>query len=510
MATLQKRGDETSVKQLQQYASDIHKDAVKISDIDAKIEQYTSAKSLSKTELDNLISISKTNISGATALSNLEKLRGATLPTSGLVSSVIKSFEGAGFNTDALIKLQNAANNYHPFDNDSPTNEKAKQALEEAFAQFLKETDAMFGEMKNQYGKYDIKQEQSNYDAYYKARWDKSGLDNELNRLRSQKAEIESSIVVKQESAKKIIASLQEKSSSVDSNRQKEVAELANKLREIRQSLYNEASKYVAIIRDENTDEATRNIVLAKLQQVLSGLKTTKSSFAKIGHLVDVPLYDSKKQSKDVDKWTKEFIESAVVPNILGDTRRQVNDITSELNSKTSAKNLADTRLNLAEKSKQSSDEANKELEFVQKYNELLNIEKQLLKEINKLKQQGADWKTIKGKYAEKSAVDDEIREFLAKNPNKDRHTYGFEAAEKYEADIRLAATQRRVYSKELADLKAFEKELKGSKFFTGKRGKQLLEDYKWSLTQKRLQSDMDNINAKYGPIDSLLHQNRF
>lgn len=498
------KNDAGNAKQLQQYVSDIYEDAVKISKIDAKIQQITDIKSLSTTDLDKLLSSSNANKLGATALRDLEKLRGATLPNIDWINSVIKNFEGAGFNTNTLVKLQNVARNYHPYDEYSPEKEKAKQALEEAFAQFLQETQTVFDEMKGKYGKYDIEEEQRNYHLYHVARWNKSGLDNELNSLIGQRSTIENGITIKQESAKKIIALLQENSDSIGVDRQKEVAELVNKLREIRQSLYDEATKYVDIIRNENTDDATRNIALAKLQQVLGGLKTTKTSFAKIGHLIDVPLYDSKKQSKDVDKWTKEFVENAVVKNILGDSKRQVNNITNELNNKQNKFNAAENKLNYAYGLQQDSNEAKKELEFVQKYNELLEKEEKLLQEINRLKSQGADWKTIKRKYAEKSTVDDEIREFLAQNPNKDRHTYGFNAAEKYEMDIRTAAMQRRAYSKDLAELKALETEIKKSKFFTGNRGKKLLEDYKWSLTQKLLQSDIDNINQNYGPDDLL------
>lgn len=505
-----------AVQQLQSYALKLQGYTEELYTINEDIRQSEEALSLSKSELEKRKSQANTNRTGAEALHNLEILRGMTLPNNvEWIERLSSMVGGVGENSAAFKNLIAAAKNYERTDEnatvvDQNTNkvikkkDLARQELEASQRQFIEETKALFDRMTSQYGKYNIEAEDKAYNLYNRAIYDRTSVANDINNLKVRRDDINSNISSTQTDAQKILTDLDGKYANAQEKAQQEVVELAAKLRKVRQDLYDEASQYVKILRDDNTDAATREVTLAKLQQVLGGLKDTKTSFAKIGHLVpDTPLYDTKKQEAEVDKWTKEFVTKAEVSNILRAKQNQLEEKTKEKTDQEKKLAPEQHQLAKAKAAKEDLDIANQELEFVKQYNELLEKEKQLLQDISKLKRQG-DWKGVKAKYNERDALDGQIRELLEQNQNDGRHAYAFNAAEQYEADIRLAASQRRIYSRQLAELKSTENEIKKSQFFTGKRGSKVLNEFEDSLAKQFYERRVKAINESYGPVESL------
>lgn len=474
------------VNKLQGVVKTISDDKATLQKIVSRELDIDSALSNSPEVLEGLRQMARQNIGGSTALKGLTTLRNAMSPDIDNIDNVIKQFRDIGLNTSELDKLRKIASQNDP------------KALEEAFKQFIQNTNGLHEQLANQYGRYNIQIESQKEKLYRDAKWSPDSLRAEKARLGEQTQTVSGRIVTSQKQASDLLAQLEQQNATVSGNKQEEAIKLAEQLREIRKQLYKEANGYVKVLGKNPEDQ----VALGKLQQVLGSLNANEKSFVEIEKLVGTKFYDNNTQSNNVSKWTKKYVTNT--PSVLGGLQGELDSEITKVTELNTALDATSRQLAQNEKLKEQNVSDAKELEFVKQYNKLLEKETKLLKEINKPQKQGADRKDIGEKYSERYAVDSEIRALLQNNPNDSRHAYGFEKAEQAQNDLSSLALQRRAISNEIVELKALENELKSAKFFTGKRAKEEVEALKTTVANKYRQQLIDEINRGFGPVESL------
>ena len=334
-------------------------------------------------------------------------------------------------------------------------------------------------------------------DLYRDLLFDSSSIDSRLESYRSQKNVADKNIGQNKKYAQKLITELAASRDQSADKATKEAETLAAQLIEAKERLYAEAKTYANILNDSSADEKTREIALGKLQETLRGLNQITGKFATIqAYVPQSTLYNSSQQN-NVDKWNQKYTNSEVrklekelkgleeqlkteedeakiakLKQKIANTKRNLTRLKKSVPDNVSNKKhtelgnierqLSEERSKLVadENRKNAADKASKDLQytkqdaaFLTKYNELLEKEKSLLEEVNRLKREGADKSVIDNKTDELKQATMALDDFLKKEKTAERTAYAREAAVEYQAQLHTAYRKRSVFDNQIQGL---------------------------------------------------------
>ena len=352
--------------------------------------------------------------------------------------------------------------------------------------------------------------------------FDKSSVDKKLSVYETKKSEIDERIDKNKNNAQDLISKLTEQNNENTTQAIKEAEIIATQLIEVKDKLYAEASAYVKILNSSNIDDNTRRITLGKLQQTLKKIDTTQFQFATIQPYVpQMAFYDSSQQ-KNINNWNNDYTNNEVLKlqrnlqylesqltketdqeeikklkkqiattkglitkkskNVPDDIVKKEQDKLSNINEKLLKEEKAlknnEYKKDLSEKASNDYQRKKSDLDFLVKYNELLDREKSLLEEINRLKKEGANESVISQKSEELKQATKETDNFLKANNTDERKSYAREKAVGYKAQLSIAYRQRAAYDKAIKE--AEDKENSINKYgMVGKTGASALRETK-------------------------------
>lgn len=326
--------------------------------------------------------------------------------------------------------------------------------------------------------------------------FNKESVDSRLESYQSQKVALDENVGKNRSYAQKVIDELNMSGGQSADKAAKEAETLATQLIEVKERLYAEAKGYANILNDSNVDDKAREVALGQLQETLKGLSQITSKFAIIQPYTSQTLYNSSQQN-DVDKWNKKYTNKEVnklekelkrleeqvkseedeakiaeLKKKIANTKRNLTRLKKSVPDNVSSKKQTElgnidrqlkeeqSKLTAAENQKRAADKAASDLQstkqdatFLAKYNELLEKEKLLLEEVNKLKREGADKSVIEGKTDELKQATKALDDFLEKEKTTERTAYARRAAVEYQAQLHTAYRKRSVFDKQIQEL---------------------------------------------------------
>jgi len=377
--------------------------------------------------------------------------------------------------------------------------------------------------------------------------FNKSDVDKRLSVYKTQKSEVDKRLTENRGYASKLISDLEEQNKVNINKATEEAQQIASQLIEIKNRLYAEAEEYVAILNNSSLSESAKQDTVGKLQNTLSKLKNVTGQFAKLDGYADVAFYDAK-QSSNIEKWNKNYTSSEVQR-----LERQLSDLESQLNKETDSakkeelkKQITNTKRQLTRrkntvpanvsgdrrsllaqvelqlKEQQSALETDQNLlrtfeqelnvfnrgqadaSFLEQYSTLFEKERNLLQEINALRQKGADQKDIDAKLSEYEKVQNDIKELYQTNQDLDKKDYALKHAKQYQLQLIEAYEQRRAITDGVADIDKWEQQVNkyGLKAGYGDRAYsqyklQLVEEFR-SKTRAQLKEQLGLNDAQF------------
>lgn len=336
-------------------------------------------------------------------------------------------------------------------------------------------------------------------DFYKDLLYNQSSIDQRLSNLQEQKKKIDEDNVKSQNKAREILNQLSQTRESNITRTGEEAQAVATKLREIRQTLYDQAAQYVSILNNKNTDESTRNIALGKLQGTLKSLNSAQNSFAGIqAYVPELSFFDDSNQSDTFNQWIENYTRDRVnavkkeldtllnkkgrgrkpqkriaeleayiakwdniaPENILSANESLLANVNKEIGNKNLEISKNETALKLAEESKAILATYSRDTKFLKEYNKFLEKEKKLLEQVNNLKKKGADKADIDKKEKELKNIRAEMNSFLAENKTGERTQYGRQLAKEYQANLYTAKRQQRIAGIRIADIEDQESQI--------------------------------------------------
>lgn len=394
-------------------------------------------------------------------------------------------------------RLKSITTNIH---NDS----KASQEFADKIAEIVEAKKLSKEELEIARSKAAEQGDKTRVDLYRDLLFNGSEVDNRLALYQSQKSVVDKNLGENKNYAKKLINELATSKDQTVERATKEAETLAVQLIEAKERLYAEAKTYATILNDSSADDKTRETALGKLQETLRGLKQINGKFAAIqAYVPETALYNSSQQN-NVDKWNKKYTNSEVrnLEKELKGLEEQLNAEEDQAKAAELKKKIANTKRNLTrlkksvpdnvsskkraeltnierqlseeqsklvadENRKKAADIASSDLQstkqdatFLTKYNELLEKEKSLLEEVNKLKREGADKSVIDSKTEELKQATKALDDFLRKEKNAERTAYARGQAVEYQAQLHTAYRKRSVFDNQIQGLNDDEENL--------------------------------------------------
>ena len=339
--------------------------------------------------------------------------------------------------------------------------------------------------------------DQARVDLYRDLLFNRESVDSRLESYQSQKGVVDENVGKNKDYAKKLIAQLSTARSQNADKATKEAEVLAAKLIEVKERLYAEAKTYAEILNDSSVDDKTREIALGKLQGTLGALNQISGQFANIQpYVLQTSLYNSSQQN-NIDKWNKNYTKKEVnrleeelktlenqlkeeddeakvveLKKKIANTKRKITRLKKIVPDNVSSQKQTElvnierqlgeeqSKLTADENRKMAADRASGDLQsikqdsaFLTQYNELLEKEKLLLEEVNKLKREGADKSVIEGKTEELKQATKALDNFLKKEKTAERTAYAREQAVEYQAQLHTAYRKRSAFDSQIQEL---------------------------------------------------------
>lgn len=331
-----------------------------------------------------------------------------------------------------------------------------------------------------------------------------SDVDNRLATYQSKKTSADASLNENHGYAQNLINELFKLNNQNKEKAIKEAESLATQLIEIKDKLYAEAQTYVDVLKNPSSDQNARQVALGQLQQTLGALNQVSGKFANIqAYVPQTNLYNNAQQ-KNVDKWNKTYtsselfknekklrdleaqlkeeqdreeaardkakienlkkqiantkrnitnIQKKLPENVVGKKNSELNNIDRQLKQHQSQLKADESRKKYLDNEKLSLQQKQADADFLTKYNELLEKEKSLLEEVNKLKREGVDESVIASKEDELKLATKALDNFLKKEKTSDRSSYARQAAVEYQAQLQTAYRKRSVFDHKLQEL---------------------------------------------------------
>lgn len=372
--------------------------------------------------------------------------------------------------------------------------------------------------------------------------FDRSDKDKQMAKYQAQKAEVDASIQQKSKAAKGIIAQLEEFNKTNIATTTEEAKVLAEQLGAIKESLYAEAEKCVAILTQSPDDENTKG----KLQQLLSKLTKATHIFATVQPFVQDVSWYNETQSKNVEAWNKAYTNQdlqklqkdlsaleaqlkqekdvakqkeikrkitsikgqitkrrKITPeNVTSVRRASLSQTETQLTNKQAELQKDKNRLKALEKQANDLGRNKDTAQFLDKYKALLDKEKKLIDEIAELRQKGAKQSDIDAKLSEHTQVKNDLIELYKTNPSLSKKAYGLKYAKQYQLQLIEAYEQQRAMNTEVADIDKWTSQVKTYGLKAG-YGDRVYNRYKWDFIDQFRAQTRDKLKNQLGLNDA-------
>lgn len=486
---------EQIILEIERVLSDIDTNQHKLDESKSNVEKYQGLRSLLQNGLlDKKIKESNTRIDGKYAFDKFAELRNRSqlkgldikVPSIDELNSLANAFKSLGEDTQVIEELKAFRDNYNY--SDDQYGKKIKAAMK----RFYNKSQSSFDNL-SKYQNVDVKSELKQREEYKRVGENPEYYSEKIAAEMAKQEKLNKQLSNSQGNASKLITELQKHAEVASKEEQHEIEKIATQLREVRSSLYAEANSYIKTLNDTNSDQHTKDITSAKLQQTLQNLKTVQNSYTKFSNRGADPLYDKKTHEKNVKSWIKKYLDGQ--PDILRETEEALQKKKVELQSTKNVKQNTEDRLHSIISDQDTVAEFKKRKEFVDKYNELVQKEKELLAKIAEKEQNNSSHKQLDKQL---TSTQNKIDTLLTKTYSDDRFQSGLEQVVVYDDVISKLEEQRaRIYGKQSllnkqdADLNAY------PNFSQGEAGK-ALNQYKFSLYKQLLGSMEKQIAEKY------------